>query len=211
MERMPTLVQRELSGAGISGAGTLELPANASRIVVLSCGTPPGQPPSADALIAARLRAAGFGTLLLDLPAVSGEGDAARDEVHALSHHFGRAVRRLAHDAATRHLPSGLCAAGIAAGAALWTAAEWPELVRAVVSFNGRPDLAGRGLLACVKAPTLLIAEARNSAAVDFNRAARDLLTGCVRELVLIVGFGEPRGLDEAARLACDWLVRRVR
>lgn len=211
MERMPTLLQRELSGGGIADAGTLELPANASRIVVLSCGTAPGRHPSADALIAARLRAAGFGTLLLDLPAASAEADDAMDEVHSLSHHFSRAVRHLAHDAATRSLAMGLCAAGIAAAAALWTAAEWPDLVRAVVSFTGRPDLAGRGLLSCVRAPTLLIADAGDSAAVDFNRAARDLLTGCMREFVPVSGFDEPRGLDEAARLACDWLVRRVR
>lgn len=211
MERMPSLVQRELSGAGIADAGTLELPAYASRIVVLSRDAAPGRSPSPDALIAACLRAAGFGTLLLDLPAASSEGDGAMGEVHSLSHHFGRAVRHLAHDAATRSLPVGLCAPGIAAAAALWTAAEWPDLVRAVVSFNGRPDLAGRSLLGCVKAPTLLVADAGNSAAVDFNRAARDLLTGCIRELVPVPGFDEPRGLDEAARLACDWLVRRVR
>jgi pimeloyl-ACP methyl ester carboxylesterase len=66
-----------------------------------------------------------------------------------------------------------------------------------------------------VKAPTLLIVGAEDSGVIELNSAARDELTRCVRELVLVPGathlFEEPGTLEEVARLAGDWFVRHLR
>jgi putative phosphoribosyl transferase len=59
-------------------------------------------------------------------------------------------------DPETQHLPIGYFGASTGAAAALVAAAERPDVVNAVVSRGGRPDLAGPALMR-VRAPTLLI------------------------------------------------------
>jgi pimeloyl-ACP methyl ester carboxylesterase len=70
-------------------------------------------------------------------------------------------------------------------------------------------------VLAAVKAPTLLIVGAQDSGVIELNQEARDELTRCVRELVLVPGathlFEESGALEEVARLASDWFVRHLR
>ena len=109
-------------------------------------------------------------------------------------------------------LPVGFFGASTGAGAALWAAAEPGAEVAAVVSRGGRPDLAGARLSA-VRAPTLLIVGDRDDAVVDLNRAAQAQLR-CERDLAIVPGashlFEEPGTLEQAARLARDWLVRHL-
>jgi pimeloyl-ACP methyl ester carboxylesterase len=97
--------------------------------------------------------------------------------------------------------------------AALVTAAERPDDVRAVVSRGGRPDLAGAAL-AGVRTPTLLIVGGADPQVLELNRLALGLL-GSVKQLVVVPGathlFEEPGALEQFARLATEWFWRYLR
>lgn len=109
-------------------------------------------------------------------------------------------------------LPIGLFGASTGAAAALTTAAQRPHRIGAVVSRGGRPDLAG-GVLAQVRAPTLLIVGSWDPEVVALNReAAQDL--SCSHRVTVVQGashlFEEPHKLDEVAGLASAWFLAHL-
>jgi dienelactone hydrolase len=77
----------------------------------------------------------------------------------------------LAQQPETRELGQGYFGASTGAAAALIAAAERADIVRAVVSRGGRPDLAGDAL-ARVRAPTLLIVGGKDEVVIQLNKAA---------------------------------------
>jgi len=115
----------------------------------------------------------------------------------------------LAENHDTRQLRVGYFGASTGAAAALVAAAERPNVVHAVVSRGGRPDLAGPAL-GQVSAPTLLIVGGNDLQVIDLNRWAFGQLR-CEKKLVIVPGathlFEEPGTLDEVARLAREWFV----
>ena len=199
-----------IRAAGVVLEGVLELPEQPAGVVLFSHGSGSGRHSPRNQYVASQLRAAGLGTVLLDLltPAED-ERYENRFDIHLLTERLGHAVSFVGSHAATKGLPVGLFGASTGAASALRVAAGMPETVRAVVSRGGRPDLAGQGVLSAVKAPTLLMVGAEDFGVIELNRAARDELTRCVRELVLIPGathlFEEPGTLEEVARLAAGW------
>jgi len=108
-------------------------------------------------------------------------------------------------------LPVGYFGASTGAGAALWAAAGDPG-VAAVVSRGGRPDLAGPRL-GEVASPTLLIVGSRDPVVLDLNREAKAALRAECR-LEVVEGathlFEEPGAMEQVARLARDWFLRRM-
>jgi len=86
-------------------------------------------------------------------------------------------------------------------------AAMRPEVVQAVVSRGGRPDLAG-GALPRVQAPTLLIVGGADTLVIDLNQQAFEDLR-CERQIVIVPRathlFEEPGALDQVADLAGHW------
>ncbi len=104
----------------------------------------------------------------------------------------------------------GYFGASTGAGAALMAAAKLPELVRAVVSRGGRPDLADAAL-ARVQAPTLLIVGGNDGPVIAMNRNAFDRIR-VEKELEIVPGathlFEEPGALEEVARMAREWFTR---
>src|SRR5829696_10459214 len=107
----------------------------------------------------------------------------------------------------TRNVRIGYFGASTGAGAALVAAAERPEVVGAVVSRGGRPDLAGDALYR-VKAPTLLIVGGDDVPVIRMNREALEKLR-VEKGLEIVPGathlFEEPGALEEVARLAQAW------
>jgi len=106
---------------------------------------------------------------------------------------------------------AGLGALAVAA-AALVAAARRPDLIAAVVSRGGRPDLAGPDL-PHVEAPTLLIVGGADTVVIELNESARGQLT-CPKDLRLVPGathlFEEEGTLEEVSRLARDWFLRHL-
>jgi putative phosphoribosyl transferase len=111
----------------------------------------------------------------------------------------------------TRGMLVGLFGASTGSAAALNTATKRPNVVSAIVSRSGRPDLASQDALSAVQAPTLLIVGGSDDKKVIEinNRALEDLHNVAKKKIVTIQNathlFEEPGALQEVARLASGW------
>jgi putative phosphoribosyl transferase len=195
--------------------GLLEVPPGATGVVAFSHGSGSGRNSPRNRFVAGELRKRALGTLLLDL--LTPQEDQVREarfDIALLTSRLADAIHFLAANPSTRGLPIGLFGASTGAASALRVAAAMPQVVKAVVSRGGRPDLAGDKALPRVEAPTLLIVGGDDAGVIELNEQARDALTHCTRKLVLVPGathlFEEPGTLEEVARLAGDWFARRL-
>ena len=159
------------------------------------------------------MQQAGLATLLIDLL----EEDETQNrrnvfDIELLAGRLEAATHWLASDGDTRGLSIGYFGASTGAAAALTAAARHPELVDAVVSRGGRPDLA-RSALARVVAPTLLIVGGQDKEVHELNRQALQMLC-CPKDLVVVPGathlFEEPGALERVARLAEQWFLMHL-
>src|SRR5207253_1989322 len=146
----------------------------------------------------------GFATLLIDLltadeEAVDMRTGHLRFDINLLAERLVGATDWLAQNPSTGNLRIGYFGASTGGGAALVAAAERPDVVGAVVSRGGRPDLAGPAL-SYVQAPTLLIVGGDDVPVIGLNRKALAQLTA-EKQLVIVPGathlFEEPGTLEE--------------
>ena len=195
--------------------GDLSVPANARGIVIFAHGSGSSRFSPRNRYVAEQLRQAGFGTLLMDL--LTPQEEAADDVTAELRFNIPLLAQRL--ELATEWLHQredmadydlGYFGASTGAAAALIAAAEMPELIRAVVSRGGRPDLAGDAL-SRVKAPTLFIVGGNDVPVIGMNREAFAVIPA-EKRLEIVPGathlFEEPGALEQVARLAGDWFAR---
>jgi pimeloyl-ACP methyl ester carboxylesterase len=192
--------------------GDLELPDTASGVVVFAHGSGSSRFSPRNRQVAAALRAAGMGTLLIDLLTATEESEDAvtgrfRFDIARLAERLGCAAAWLAADPRTRRLPLGYFGASTGAAAAIQAAVDRPGAVRAIVSRGGRPDLAD-GALDRLQTPLLLIVGGEDVRVLGLNRGAFARV-GAPRQLAVVPGathlFEEPGALDQVARLAGDW------
>src|SRR3954468_1480162 len=153
-------------GAGVL-EGDLVVPEPAAGVVVFAHGSGSSRFSPRNREVALGLQRRGIGTLLVDLlTEAEGRVDdttgALRFDVDLLAARLVAATDALRHTEAT-HLPIGYFGASTGAAAALVAAGRQPEMVAAVVSRGGRPDLAG-DWLDRVRAPTLLVVGGRDRA-----------------------------------------------
>ena len=194
--------------------GMLELPENAQGIVLFAHGSGSSRLSPRNNYVARELRAAGHGTLLLDL--LTREEDQTyetRFDIDLLTRRLADATRWLKEHPEAKRLPLGLFGASTGAAAALRVAADLPGKVAAVVSRGGRPDLAGNENLAQVLAPTLLIVGGADFQVIELNeKAYRELRCGKEREIVPGATrlFEEPGALENVAALAARWFTRHL-
>ena len=209
----PHEVDIDLLGAHLQGA--LAVPEGAKGIVLFAHGSGSSRHSPRNRYVAEILQGANLGTLLMDL--LTREEDAIdrytrqfRFDITLLASRLIAAIDWLSSQPTTRNLPIGLFGASTGAAAALRAAASRPDLVQAVVSRGGRPDLAGDALER-VQAPTLLIVGADDIPVIPLNESARKRLQTS-SQLALVPGashlFEEPGTLAEASRLAKDWFLR---
>ena len=105
----------------------------------------------------------------------------------------------------------GYFGASTGAAAALVAASERPNVISAVVSRGGRPDLAGQQVLNRIQAPTLLIVGENDKQVIHLNENALKQLSRLEKKkkIVIIPGathlFEEPGTLEEVARRASGW------
>lgn len=187
------------------------MPVRGARGAVVLAARP--QDGSRDDELARLLVAAGLTTLTAPLltPEEAADGAAAFDIPLLTARAAALAGWALA-DPATRELPLALVGASTSAAAALRIAAATPE-IQAVVSCGGRPDLAG-GLLADVRAATLLVVGAEDREVLALNRRAEGVL-GCPHQLAVVPGAGHrlagAADVAALARLAGSWLTTHLR
>ncbi|HEX8135891.1 MAG TPA: dienelactone hydrolase family protein, partial [Actinomycetes bacterium] len=212
-------VQRSLRipAAGVALEADLVVPQPARGLVPFAHGSGSSRHSSRNRHVAGELQAAGLATVLADLLTPEEEQvdlrtGALRFDIDLLAGRVTALTDWLVEQERLAGLGVGLCGASTGAAAALVAAATRPAAVQAVVSRGGRPDLAG-GLLRRVRQPTLLIVGGRDRTVLELNRGAMEQLGGETR-LEIVAGashlFEEPGALDEVARLARDWFVRRL-
>jgi pimeloyl-ACP methyl ester carboxylesterase len=216
----PTTERREVrvTAGEVAIEGNLSIPQEAGGIVLFAHGSGSSRRSSRNRYVAEVLNEAQLGTLLIDL--LTAEEEAVDRATAHLRFNIGLLAERLIGAAdwlrrieESRHLNIGYFGASTGAGAALVAAADRPDLVTAIVSRGGRPDLAGPALER-VKAPTLLIVGGDDLPVIDMNRAALAQLK-CEKRLTIVPGathlFEEPGALEEVAQLAAQWFSRGLR
>jgi putative phosphoribosyl transferase len=202
--------------AGATLEGTLALPSGAQGLVLFAHGSGSSRHSSRNIYVARVLQSRHIGTLLFDLltrreelvDQYSGE---FRFNIPFLAKRLVDATRWAMSIPGTKDLKIGYFGASTGAGAALIAAAELSDVVSAIVSRGGRPDLAGSAL-GVVRAPTLLIVGGHDEPVIGMNREALAKLKCSDKKLVIIPGathlFEEPGTLEEVARVAADWFTR---
>ncbi|WP_448202856.1 dienelactone hydrolase family protein [Azospirillum sp. sgz302134] len=190
--------------------GLLELPTDFTAAVLFAHGTGSGRMSPRNRHVAAKLREAGFGTLLVDLLTEEEKADPANVfDVHRLSERLLLATRHLRTATDVAQKPVGYFGGGTGAATALIAAGRAAEHdgVGAVVCRGGRPDLAEEWLNG-VAAPTLLIVGSKDAPALDLNTDAFSRLH-CTKALEVVPGAGrlfeEPGKLDMVADSARSW------
>jgi dienelactone hydrolase len=204
-------------GAGVVLAGDLDIPAAAIGLVLFAHGSGSSRHSLRNRTVAAALREVGLGTLLMDLLTPEEEEIDLRTrrlrfDIPLLAGRLVGAADWLSREPSTAGLPIGCFGASTGGGAALVAAARRPDLIHAVVSRGGRPDLAGDDL-ALVEAPTLLVVGGHDDQVIELNRwACLRLAAPC--ELRIVPGathlFEEPGALEQVAQLAAAWFVRHL-
>ncbi|WP_372790291.1 phosphoribosyltransferase family protein [Paraconexibacter sp.] len=199
--------------AGATLTADLTVPHAAHGLVVFAHGSGSSRLSPRNRAVAAGLNEAGFGTLLVDLLTEEEAAERATVfDVALLASRLGDVTRWARNDPATHGLAIAYFGASTGAAAALHAAADASDVVRAVVSRGGRPDLAGDHL-ARVRAPTLLIVGSRDRQVLELNRDAAEHLT-CPNRLVEVDGathlFEEPGTLERVGALAADWFATHL-
>jgi putative phosphoribosyl transferase len=203
---------------GVMLEADLVIPDGAHGIVAFAHGSGSSRHSRRNRYVAEVLQGAGLATLLLDLltpdeEAIDVQTMELRFDIDLLADRVAWTIDWLATNPGTDRLRIGLFGASTGAAAALVAAAARPDLVHAVVSRGGRPDLAARAL-ARVRAATLLIVGGHDHEVLRLNRAAFAQMTA-ERKLEVVPGathlFEEPGTLEEVARLAANWFVKHLR
>jgi putative phosphoribosyl transferase len=197
--------------------GDLSMPSAPKGVVLFAHGSGSSRHSPLNRYVAEVLNEHSLGTLLVDLLTAEEEQEDEftghlRFDIELLTRRLVAITDWLASPPQARAYGIGLFGASTGAAAALMTAAERPDVVKAVVSRGGRPDLAG-STASLVRAPTLLIVGGRDTAVIQMNRDAMALMT-CKTELKIVPGathlFEERGALAQVASLAADWFTAHL-
>lgn len=201
-----------LDAAGVRLDADVTVPEGAVGVVLFAHGSGSSRYSPRNRAVAEELNRRTLATVLLDLltwdeDRVDATDGRMRFDIGMLADRLVGAIDNLRAAKETAHLPIGLFGASTGGAAALVAAAARQDVVRAVVSRGGRPDLAGPAL-AQVTAPTLLIVGEHDPMVADLNQRALSVLNAPA-ELRIVPGashlFEEPGTLEEVAAQAADW------
>lgn len=196
--------------------GDLSIPYNASGIVLFAHGSGSSRYSHRNKYVANILKYNGLATLLFDLLTHEEEEKDRwtahlRFDIPLLADRLVYATDWIKDHRDTLNLKIGYFGASTGAAAALVAAARRPDLVQALVSRGGRPDLAGREL-GRVIAPTLLIVGEKDEVVIKLNNEAFKELKHVRDKRIIIVRnathlFEEPGTLKEVAKAATNWFL----
>ena len=192
--------------------GDLSIPSAPQGVVLFAHGSGSSRLSPRNRYVAEVLNEHSLGTLLVDLLTADEEREDEftghlRFNIGLLTDRLVAITDWLTTPVQGRGYGIGLFGASTGAAAALMAAAQRPDVVKAVVSRGGRPDLAG-STASLVHAPTLLIVGGNDTAVLEMNRDAMARMR-CKTELKIVPGathlFEERGALAEVASLAADW------
>jgi putative phosphoribosyl transferase len=203
-------------------SGDLTVPGRAQGVVLFAHGSGSSRHSPRNRYVAKVLQEADLGTLLFDL--LTEDEEIIDEQTRHLRFDIGLLADRLVGatewllqrfsvpgDGNTDIPNLGLFGASTGAAAAVVAAAKKGDIVRAVVSRGGRPDLAGE-YLSQVRAPTLLLVGGNDKPVIGLNQEAYDklkLLKEDKKRLTIVPEathlFQEPGKLEQVAQLAAGW------
>ena len=196
--------------------GDWAVPLQPKGSIILANGTGTNRRSEHNREVATRMYNAGFATLLLDVLSEDEEREDALTGTFQLDAKL-QATRLLAaaqwvKKSSIGDLPIGFLASGVASAGAVVAAVREPQLIDAIVSRGGRPDLAAIDLHRLVT-PTLLITGSKDARIFELNRWALRRMKGEGR-IAVVPGashlFEEPGALDEMCSLAIRWFYNRL-
>jgi putative phosphoribosyl transferase len=220
-------VSESLTSKSIILQGNLTIPKDAKGIVLFAHGSGSSRQSPRNNYVAEALNNDGLATLLADLLTPEEEEADVRIQkiqckipglvlnkfnIKLLASRLIAIIDWVLQNSDTQNLTLGYFGASTGAAAALVAAAatQYQEIVAALVSRSGRPDLAGVDYLRLVKAPTLFIVGGNDfKQVIDWNRNALKDLGSEKKKLVVVPNashlFEEPGTLEEVARVASGW------
>jgi dienelactone hydrolase len=207
---LETLVSIPVDNARL--IGKLSVPPLAQGIVVFAHGSGSSRHSPQSQYVAEFLQDAGLATLLFDLltpeeEVVDRQTRQYRFDIALLAERLMGATDWLVQEPATANLNIGYFGASTGSAATLLTAAAYPDLIQAIVSRGGRPDLAGTALTR-IEAPTLLIVGGLDPTVLGLNRLAIQAIQAPKR-IEIVPGathlFEETGKLEKVAWLATQW------
>jgi putative phosphoribosyl transferase len=217
--RIPVDAQKQQSMTAPSSDAILEgnliIPKAAEGIIVFAHGSGSSRHSPRNQYVAQVLNNAGLATLLTDLLTREEEEVDIKTRQHRfnidlLSKRLIAVTDWIIQNPDTHKLFVGYFGASTGAAAALVAAAERGNIISAIVSRGGRPDLARSEDLRNVQAPTLFIVGEKDVQVIEMNENAMKQLNRVERKKLKIVPgathlFEEPGTLEEVARLARGW------
>lgn len=193
---------------GVTLDGILTIPDNVCCVVVFAHGSGSSRLSPRNTSVAEQLQSAGIATLLMDLLTVKEDEEYNnRFNIELLTERLRAAIQWARQETDIINLPVGLFGASTGAASAFFAAHQYGELICAVVSRGGRPDLALQ-ILDSVVSPSLLIVGGSDEEVLQLNKLAFDQMK-CEKKLHIIPGathlFEESGALEEVAHVAANW------
>lgn len=199
--------------------GDLVLPVSGTTIkgiVIFAHGSGSSRHSPRNKYVAQVLNNVGIATLVVDLLTVEEETvdnltKEHRFNIVLLAQRLISCTDWILQNPELKNLKIGYFGASSGTAAALVATAARPNVISAIVSHGGRPDLAGKELLDQIEAPTLLIVGENDKTVIELNQNALKLLTRIEKKkkLILIPNathlFEEAGALEEVARRASGW------
>ena len=192
--------------------GNLRVPDKAQGVILLANGSGSNRYRSHNRYMTQVLCQAGLATLWIQLLTPQEEAiDRQLRQLHfdigLLTERVASAIHWLTQNPMTYNLGIGCLGTNTRSTAVLMAAAQYPEIIHAIVSSGGYPHLAGSAL-SRVQAPTLLIVGENDIPVQEMNqKALKHLHTE--KQLEMIPGathlFEEIGALETMAQLASQW------
>ncbi|PKN17424.1 MAG: hydrolase [Deltaproteobacteria bacterium HGW-Deltaproteobacteria-6] len=192
--------------------GDLAIPPRAKSIILFAHGSGSSRLSSRNKYVARYLQREGLATLLFDLLTSEEEqvdryNARLRFDISLLASRLSGATAWVKAQNAMAKMTIGYFGASTGAAAALIAENDHQDVVKAIVSRGGRPDLAGRGL-SVVSAPTLFIVGGEDYEVITLNEQAMTQVKA-IKKMTIVPGathlFGEPGALEAVADLASFW------
>lgn len=197
--------------------GSLDIARDAKGLVIFVHGSGSNRFSPRNRYSAGLLRDVHFSTLLIDLltkdeETIDLQTREYRFDINLLAARVITATKWVLTYASTKNLPIGYFGASTGAAAALVASAELGDIIKAVVSRSGRPDLAGNKLPK-VKSPTLLIVGGSDPEVIEINKQAAELMSAKIK-ISIVPGathlFEESGTLRIASLQAADWYIQHL-
>lgn len=217
MEIPVTKVQKwpiEIPIGDIKLSGELSIPEKALGLVIFSHGSGSSHLSPRNRMVAEKLQDQQMGTLLFDLLTEQEDAEYSnRFNIDLLTQRLIAATGWVMEQDEAERIPIGYFGASTGSAAALKAATRLSNIVKAVVSRGGRPDLVMETLPE-VQSAVLLIVGRLDHEVLKVNQAAFEKINS-VKKLEIMADathlFEEPDKLEEVARLSANWFKKYLK